>query len=769
MAVVSVRRRVRPLRFAFVVDHCNVSDVRKAIQLNTILWGGRFNAIIPTFARTPSSWGTRCTAKEITRGYLDAFEPDFVVIGASIDAARIGVPATNAIPLDTMLTSQGLGERGMDVMGIYRWRYEHEFRFVHRNPIHLRRPAVGGIMPALWVAAVFGEYPAGPLNYFAQAFTDLGGEEIDTTVTSYVETLRTSLSPLALGNSGFKERGASGPRRTFFVLDERSPSDVIDFWNVRALGWHVIAIPLQWASDLAPAIAATIREEHQPDKILRPSFTSAHFLKGRAVPEDAFLGFVKQVAAAPNTIVSQLWLPRIWERDHRDADRTNRIELSARDEEQEVQARDKWISFTTIGPEFVESVWFERPRFANVIELRSFDLPTLAKVIPTDVSDLDGLLRWVGPANMIRNSSEGVSILTDGNGRSVTWQLPHGLQVFMESFKSKGEVALSGAGKIALRMIGLVGGPGRTRIVTDVDLVKLFGKATQSASRDVTHEQVFAALMKIEGNQKEVVQRRIDAMVRQKVIRLGMRLHCETCAQQNWFALDELRERLTCNGCLDDIAFPSAMPPRQPCWSYRPLGPFGAKGYAQGAYVVAAAIKTLSDLGGLARSTWVPSFILKTATDQLEADFGLLWEGNIPRRVGPQLILGECKTFDYFRPADISRMKHLGRAFPRAALVFATFNAGLSRAEKALIAPLANWGRKNWRNAVMVLTARELTSRFGFPFCWHHDGTEREKRMYQAIIGGPAPGTSLRRLADATHQLHLGLAPDANWPHHDAG
>jgi hypothetical protein len=259
-------------------------------------------------------------------------------------------------------------------------------------------------------------------------------------------------------------------------------------------------------------------------------------------------------------------------------------------------------------------------------------------------------------------------------------------------------------------------------------------------------------------------------MVRQKILRLGMRVKCDQCSQTNWFALDELRDVAACQWCLDEVRFPTAKPPKQPQWAYRPLGPFGAKGHAHGAYVVAAAIRALRGSMGEHRTTWVPSFLLKTkdSGQELEADFGLLWEAQSLTRTPTQLVLGECKTFNSFALGDIKRMKVLAKAFPRAVVVFATLKLELALEEKKLIAPFARWGRENWQTPVMVLTARELTSRFGFPFSWMHAGNDREQQMYKRLIAAPSPRRSLRRLADATQQLHLGLAEDRAWPHPEA-
>lgn len=80
---ITLNRKVRPLRLAFLIDPPSRVQLMKAIQINTILWGGRFNPLIPVYRRTPRFWEERPftppKAKDIVTGYLRAFDPDFVV------------------------------------------------------------------------------------------------------------------------------------------------------------------------------------------------------------------------------------------------------------------------------------------------------------------------------------------------------------------------------------------------------------------------------------------------------------------------------------------------------------------------------------------------------------------------------------------------------------------------------------------------------------------------------------------------------------------
>src|SRR5258708_5965791 len=102
-AYLAISRRLRPLRFGFLVQPRDSQSLLRAIQLNTCLWGGRFNPIIPVFRRLPRGWSDdlferhpeiskqmpprvrrrikrfRTNAREFVRGYLDAFEPDYLV------------------------------------------------------------------------------------------------------------------------------------------------------------------------------------------------------------------------------------------------------------------------------------------------------------------------------------------------------------------------------------------------------------------------------------------------------------------------------------------------------------------------------------------------------------------------------------------------------------------------------------------------------------------------------------------------------------------
>ncbi|MGF1902317.1 hypothetical protein [Aliivibrio sifiae] len=83
MPTIHVKHRLRPTRFAFLVRGNDSKKIAEVFKINTCLWGGMFNPIIPIYKRTPQWWSRDVKCKEspsdFLNRYLDFFEPDFLV------------------------------------------------------------------------------------------------------------------------------------------------------------------------------------------------------------------------------------------------------------------------------------------------------------------------------------------------------------------------------------------------------------------------------------------------------------------------------------------------------------------------------------------------------------------------------------------------------------------------------------------------------------------------------------------------------------------
>src|SRR2546425_2285298 len=137
----SATLQLRRLKFAFMVDPHDREGILEAIQINTFLWGGTFNPIIPAFHRIPSKWAHResLTSKKLIEGYLDAFDPDYVV---KVGKRATSISAGKRHVLQAAEVLEGL-ERdwtpkyGVGLFEIFSHLADEEFRFLRREPLNI--------------------------------------------------------------------------------------------------------------------------------------------------------------------------------------------------------------------------------------------------------------------------------------------------------------------------------------------------------------------------------------------------------------------------------------------------------------------------------------------------------------------------------------------------------------------------------------------------------------------------------------------------------
>jgi hypothetical protein len=110
MANLTAHVRLRPIRFGFLVKPDDGNSLLQVFRVNTCLWGGRFNPIIPHLRTVPRWWdrhGHRFeSAKQIVDGYLDFFEPDFIVESVPGLAEGVAFDSKRVLSLSGMLRHQ---------------------------------------------------------------------------------------------------------------------------------------------------------------------------------------------------------------------------------------------------------------------------------------------------------------------------------------------------------------------------------------------------------------------------------------------------------------------------------------------------------------------------------------------------------------------------------------------------------------------------------------------------------------------------------------
>ena len=132
--------------------------------------------------------------------------------------------------------------------------YETTFRFVQRHPPEVVIPSSSDSRYALVYGALFGSLPdGGPVGDCADHFLeDLDGTRQSFAPADYPKLFdRKYLYPLKVAAYGLETRPNSwNIDSKLYYMDEQSPLDLIDFWNLRALGWDITPLPASLASSL---------------------------------------------------------------------------------------------------------------------------------------------------------------------------------------------------------------------------------------------------------------------------------------------------------------------------------------------------------------------------------------------------------------------------------------------------------------------------------------------------------------------------------------
>jgi hypothetical protein len=771
---VGLNRKVRPLRLAFMLDPSDRSQLLGALEINTILWGGRFNPMVPVYRRTPGQWEmkpfSRPTAKAILDGYLRAFDPDFVVDMTGRGICPDGYKSEGYRQKELLKPQDIVNlndpddplSYGIDATEIYRHLYSKQFRFEQRDPVRVIIPEVKDPAMEAFSAACFGSFPTQKeLAYFREEYlAAFKAATIRVEPGNFNEMFTHCLTPLGIGSAyiNYGPRGAGRDDATLYYLDASDNLDIIDFWNLRAAGYRVLPIPKQWANGMTQTAADFVTRHNVPYRHNPAMMHMTTLQKGRSLTEDEIMRFHASLGLSKQGMVSiRTWYPQLWEDNAHRANFASPVEIYSDDDDVAVEYSGSMLTFKDKKPEFAEK-WggHGNARWANVFVFKSYGASIEhADVIPVRLPELHRALGSVGPGE-IRSGKDGLVLLCRFSDLSHHWKPLASLSIFEAWARQNGyELSLSAAGKIARHLLQQLGGTWSAWIFADVEILRLIERMAHGTPISVG-EMSSRLAHSIKGRLHQSGEKYLEVLIDRKLLRLGIELQCDHCQQRTWYALDQIKQELLCEKCLNAFPFPSQHPPPSP-WFYKAAGALSIRDYCHGSYCVVLALRMLTRNMNMS-ATAIPSFVLKAKDgSELESDFGLFYRSGAWFDSDPYLIFGECKTFDRFTAKDVRRMRKLGQRFPGAVLVFCTLNDRLSESEKRLLRPLAKGGRKHltgnkWLNPVLILTRTELFHDFEPEYAWQEAGGK-----YADFAKGHPRLDTLTELCDATQQLHLDM------------
>lgn len=825
----TVNATLRPIKLAFLVNPKDKESLLKAIKINTFLWGGVYNPIIPTYKQISTKWKKfphekSLSAKSVVSGYLDNFDPDYVIPMGECIGYKLDVGYRKKID-DVSEILEGVEKNGVPNYGIglfevLSYLIETEFKFERRNPLDICVPRFGPRFH-LFFASVFGEFTGNVDTIFWKNFAGaLGAKKIDCFASTYAELLDPQKIFFRRMTQFYIEaRGRS--KSCIFFLDATKSLDIMDYWNLRAIGWSVIPIPKQFAQfDKTKQLARDfIEENYVPDDLNPEIYHHTTILKSRSISEDEQQQFSDSLDIAyfdethRNPKVSRrISYPRIWSEWARGPDHVECCGLVGGTDEHDISTNEETIRFKTLDPEFVSFHYagLEASRFANEIDIRLYgDKGLRAEVIPESevelarVIDQFDFLDW-------RISKKGLIYLSRHSENTIDLSLPQAEEVFTRWMKLKGwTVELSSAGRIAKQMILQLGGIGGVWILAQEGIIQLLGRMNSSNEilielrkeisklqrllkqnefqtaeeevesfvkylrkiqiqlggdgRSLLEDFVRSEIQEITNRAgyevKDAADRIIQQLIDAKVFQLGIEVQCPVCTRTSWYSMKGADYELQCSSCLTRFSLPSTF--KEIKGSYRALGPFSLPNHAQGAYTVLLTLHFFSGFSLLKGATTpLMSFTAqKDGMKPLEADLALFFQESKYRNSKTEVIFIECKTFNSFRQKDVDKMADLGKAFPGAIIAFAKLEEHLREEEKAILCALVNRSRKNRLNNRPFNPVLILTGKELF---WKSDFSEWWKKR-----GGMRMAVNSREgmleLCDFTLQTNLDIDSWDQW------
>ncbi len=774
-----VTQTLRPIKLAFFVPPGDQIALLRAIELATILWGGAYCPILPAYKKLPRAWKEEPvhlgSVESILKGYVGTFDPDFLV---PLGGAKDNIPEFDELEvitedeIVTAFNSDGTPMYGVGIHEILDDLIEKHLRYELRHPLIPVIPEIDRrYVPFL--ASIVGKLPTNEIDKIGDALVrDFGGQKVGCSLDNFWEFFRHDwLTPRRMSYWNLTQRTSPEPHnlRCIFYLDARNFIDIIDFWNLRAAGFHVMPLPRQRRDD--PDLLKHVKEfaersvrtnRYNPDLKY-----NANVIKGRTIKESEFEEFAKHTlrpAVGDALLTLSVHYPRLWDEWARRYDVGEIATVKAKETTEERGSVHDELSFNAVAPDFAaEFVGSAKPRFANEIDLVALDnVEPIASVIPQGgpklAQEISGrsLEHW-------RLSKRGLVHLANAPGHSASLPVPRAQHVVEKWFETRGwGTGISDAGQIILRLVHHLGGTYGIGRLRDEGMIRLL--------REITDEQFIglhklrAKLHALKSNWgKKDPSLRIQSLIESRFVTLGIRTKCPACGQRTWCSIEDLQPVVRCTECLSDLALPTHSPERALEWTYRAIGPLASR---RGAFDAISVLLTHSFFSHNLHGSTTPAFGLTLARsgndESFELDLALFLRSPSLESDRTELVFAECKSYNEFTRRDASRMGAVAGEFPGVVLVFATLRDCITDKEKRLLRPVVNRGRRYWKaerpfNPVLVLTGTELFSWKSPTNTWEDKGGRHAAFRHRWFE------SDLIKLCDATQQLYLDMDPWYDW------
>lgn len=705
-----------------MVDPTDLSSALTAASLNTVLWGGTYNPIVPSNPDT------------LRDGLLTAFDPDMVVnlTGSDLPPALSSFQRRVITPKELVAVEDLTGRRdvgfGFSMVPIVRHVYDTEVRF-SKDPgrLALIEPESSEGWPE-FVAFAYGSpmyLPPIDRDYFELYRDILRARTIALSSLTAPHDYQTVLSPIEFTGYGLRRLGGSANFSSHVVLigDHRSLDDLVQFWNIRATGRTVLFVPIGAYQHFENQIRALATAGQYMINEKVENYADVQRAPSVSVP--AFDEVTEWIRTLDLNLSRRDWQPRYGVYIDRYVGDINVAELeSARGEEISLLEGGRMTPVKLLSPAYLQNVpgrgsytWATEIGMTGGYREEDFmfSFPNESAVEDV-VGQSFGAMR-----DEIRLGVRGIIHQPRHSRISTLFVSPvRTKDVFEALFREVGvasEPSHPGqyAEQIIKKMDSLSFGCRvfKIRGVREV-LDKLGNGSTltkgnirQIIMSDVADEygvnwrpDLYTDLVIKTGRRGFDFTSVFDLLLENRVLRPGFDFRCLSCFKEDWYHVSQFAEEYVCRFCFSQqrVKFGSTKD-----WQYKADGLFQIRDSGEGSIAVILSLWRLHQISALRHGRYVTSrHLLLNGKRFCEIDYAYVlvndWDSSY------DLVLGQATRFGDFTDADMQIMRSLADRFRRKPfLAFSTLRDKYSAADQARLRQLAEDGYK-----VIALTREEL-------------------------------------------------------------
>ena len=726
MESIHVRQRLRPSRYAFIVNEGDLAQARQAASINAAIWGGVYNPIVPL------------TPDEDRLGLIKAFDPDFLVnlTGASLTAEAVQrhehrvVDATDLVRIDHASKRRELG-LGFSILPLLSHAHEKEVKFAR----DLTRAAL--VVPAAapgwaeYVAFAFGSF--GWLPDLDTKFEDLFRGHLSAHVIELPDLTpppdhETLVLPLDFTRYGLRRsrRSANFSSHVAFVGDHRNAADLIAYWNIRATGRRVIFVPVEAYRAFEPLVRSVLADGRYP---LNPRVdNSADLQKSPSLSGQAFAEVCDWIVGLGVDQPSRRdWQPRFGVEIERYVGDIYVAELHAAESDDiSILEKTKMTPVKIVLPPYPvpgSDTAGQHRWSVEVTMTGAFGEPDFMFSFPNEPAVEAAVRRSVlGMPGEVRLGRGGI-VLQQDRTRSRFFPAPVPTKdVIHALFHQAGldvEASLPGqyAEQIIKKMGSLHGGCrvfklrgvrqildelGNGSRLTQGNMYQRVTSTTADAHGQNWRSELYDDLVLKFGQARPLKFSAVfDVLLENRILRPGFSFRCGTCIGEDWYHVSEFTEEYTCRFCFTSqrVDFSSARE-----WQYKSDGLFRIPDSAQGSVGVILALWRFENSFHQEHGRYLTSrnVVVRDTGSRHEIDYAYVVMG--PLGGSYELVLGQANRFGDFSDTDMKTMADLADRFPRRPyLAFSTLKDRHSDADRARLRDLVARGYK-----VIALTREEL-------------------------------------------------------------